>query len=85
MDKNPSTATVKTPSSNFTGDVWMNPVSGGDGVWTPAGEEHFHGGTAENMMCHYAILDASGDGEATTWLEPVTDEQYLAAHRTAGV
>jgi hypothetical protein len=31
------------------------------------------------------ILDASGDGEATTWLEPVTDEQYLAAHRTAGV
>ena len=31
MDKNPSTATVKTPSSNFTGDVWMNPVFGGDG------------------------------------------------------
>ena len=24
-------------------------------------------------------------GEATTWLEPVTEEQYLAAHRTAGV
>jgi hypothetical protein len=39
----------------------------------------------ENMMCHYAILDASGDGEATTWLEPVTDAQHLAAHRTAGV
>lgn len=57
----------------------------GESVWTPAGEEHFHGGTAENMMCHYAILDASGDGEATTWLEPVTDEQYLSAHRTAGV
>jgi hypothetical protein len=41
--------------------------------------------TQRNVMCHYAILDASGDGEATTWLEPVTDEQYLAAHRTAGV
>ncbi len=51
----------------------------GESVWTPAGEEHFHGGTAESMMCHYAILDASGDGEATTWLEPVTDEQYTAA------
>jgi hypothetical protein len=37
------------------------------------------------MMCHYAILDACGDGEATTWLEPVTDEQYSAAHSTAGV
>ena len=56
----------------------------GESVWTPAGEEHFHGGTAENMMCHYAILDASGDGEATTWLEPVTDEQYPAAHTHGG-
>jgi quercetin dioxygenase-like cupin family protein len=31
MDKNPRTATVKTPASNFTGDVWMNPVFNGDG------------------------------------------------------
>ena len=30
MDKNPTTATVKTPASNFTGDVWMNPVFSGD-------------------------------------------------------
>jgi hypothetical protein len=27
----------------------------------------------------------AGDGEATTWLEPVTDEQYLAAQHTTGV
>ena len=54
MNKNPNSATVKTPAPNFTGDVWVNPVS-------------------------------SGDGEATTWLEPVTDEQYSAAHRAAGV
>jgi quercetin dioxygenase-like cupin family protein len=137
MHKNPSTATVKTPATNFTGDVWMNPVFAGDSaskltcglvrftpgartnwhshangqllvctdglglvatrdgnavvlragesVWTPAGEEHFHGGTAQNMMCHYAILDAAGNGEATTWLEPVTDEQYSTAQTTAGV
>ena len=26
MDKNPGSATVKTPSANFTGDVWLNPV-----------------------------------------------------------
>jgi quercetin dioxygenase-like cupin family protein len=51
----------------------------------PAGEEHFHGGTAENMMCHHAIFDASGDGAATTWLEPVTDAQYSAAHNAVGV
>jgi quercetin dioxygenase-like cupin family protein len=54
-------------------------ISAGDTVWTPAGEEHWHGGTASTMMCHYAILDAAGDGEATTWLEPVTDEEYAAA------
>ena len=57
----------------------------GESVWTPAGEEHFHGGTAVTMMCHYAILDASGDAEATTWLEPVTDQQYTAAHTAARV
>jgi len=136
MNKNSTTTTVRTPAQNFTGDVWMNPVFGGDGrsqltvglvrftpgarsnwhrhangqllvctdgvglvgtrdghavvlragesVWTPAGEEHFHGGTADNMMCHYAI-HASGDAEATTWLEPVTDQQYTAAHTAAQV
>ena len=55
-------------------------IRAGDTVWTPAGEEHWHGGTADNMMCHYAILDETAAGDATTWLEPVTDEQYAAAH-----
>jgi quercetin dioxygenase-like cupin family protein len=55
-------------------------VHAGDTVWTPANEEHWHGSTAGTMMCHYAILDASGDGEATTWLEPVSDDDF----RTAG-
>jgi quercetin dioxygenase-like cupin family protein len=137
MNKNPATDTVKTPAANFTGDVYLNPVFGGDGtsqltcglvrftpgartnwhshangqllvctdgaglvgtrdgntvvfragesVWTPAREDHFHGGTSATMMCHYAILDGSGPGEATTWLEPVTDEQYTTAHAAAGV
>ena len=62
----------------------------GESVWTPAGEEHFHGGTAETMMCHYAILDgdpahSQTGGQATTWLEPVSDEQYTAAHTAAGM
>ena len=135
MKKNATTATVKTPAVNSTGDVWMKPVFGGDGAsmlvvglvrftprgphqlappcqraaaglhrrrrpgrhprrayrgsaggrerTDPAGEEHFHGGTADNMMCHYAILDAAGATEATTWLEPVTDQQCSAAHTAA--
>lgn len=51
----------------------------GDTVWTPPGEEHWHGATETNMMCHWAMLEGTGDGDGTTWLEPVTDEQYRAA------
>lgn len=54
-------------------------MQAGDTVWTPAGEDHWHGATADTMMCHYAILDASGEGEATTWLEPVSDDVYSSA------
>jgi quercetin dioxygenase-like cupin family protein len=57
----------------------------GDTAWTPAGEQHWHGASGNSMMCHYAILDAAGEADATTWLEPVTDEQYTAAHTTAQV
>jgi quercetin dioxygenase-like cupin family protein len=32
MERNPSTATVRTPSSRFTGYVWMNPVFSGEGT-----------------------------------------------------
>jgi quercetin dioxygenase-like cupin family protein len=53
----------------------------GDIVWTPADEDHWHGATTENMMCHYAMLEGTSDGDGTTWLEPVTDEQYQAAGR----
>jgi quercetin dioxygenase-like cupin family protein len=52
----------------------------GDTVWTPPGEEHWHGATEGNLMCHYALLEGTGDCDGTTWLEPVTDEQYRPAH-----
>jgi hypothetical protein len=71
MDKNLSTAAVKTPSSNFTGDVWMK--------W----HSHVNG---QLLVCTDGIGPVgTRDGEATIWLEPVTDEQYLAAHSKAGV
>lgn len=59
-------------------------IRAGDAVWAPAGEEHWHGAAASTMMCHYAILDASGDGDATRWLEPVSDVDYTHADTTAG-
>jgi quercetin dioxygenase-like cupin family protein len=54
----------------------------GETVWTPPGEEHWHGGTDTTCMSHIAMLEgpeAGGDG--TTWLEPVTDQQYQDAHQ----
>jgi quercetin dioxygenase-like cupin family protein len=54
----------------------------GDTVWTPPGEEHWHGADADCMMSHLAMLEGTEDGDGTTWLEPVTDEQYAAANQT---
>ena len=56
-------------------------MTAGDTVWTPPGEEHWHGATEGNVMCHYALLEGTGDGDGTTWLEPVNAEQYQAAHQ----
>jgi hypothetical protein len=32
------------------------------------------------MMSHLAMLEGTEDGDGTTWLEPVTDEQCQAAN-----
>ena len=55
----------------------------GDSVWTPPGEEHWHGGTSDNVMCHIAMLEDTDDGDATTWLEPVSDDEYRAANASS--
>jgi hypothetical protein len=33
-----------------------------------------------NVMCHIAMLEDTDDGDGTTWLEPVSDDAYRAAH-----
>ncbi|MBV6756663.1 (R)-mandelonitrile lyase [Rhodococcus opacus] len=53
----------------------------GDTVYTPPGEEHWHGAPEDKFMCHLAMLGGTNDGDGTTWLEPVTNEQYRAAHQ----
>ncbi|PZG22554.1 cupin domain-containing protein [Micromonospora craterilacus] len=53
----------------------------GDTVHTPPGEEHWHGATAGNLMSHLAMFEGDGSGDGTSWREPVTDEQYHAAHQ----
>ena len=52
-------------------------VSQGDVVWFPAGEKHWHGAAPESAMSHIAIQEAI-NGEAVTWLEKVSEEDYGA-------
>ena len=47
----------------------------GDVIWFPPGEKHWHGATATSSMTHVAIQEKL-DGQAVTWMEKVSDEQY---------
>jgi quercetin dioxygenase-like cupin family protein len=56
-------------------------VRAGDTVICPPGEEHWHGAAADTFMSHLAMLESLPEGQdPTTWLEPLTDEQYEAAN-----
>jgi quercetin dioxygenase-like cupin family protein len=58
-------------------------VSAGETVKCPAGEEHWHGATDTNLMAHLALVVGDANGDGTTWLEPVTDDQYSTAQSAA--
>jgi quercetin dioxygenase-like cupin family protein len=45
-------------------------------IWTPPGIKHWHGASATSAMTHLAIQEAQ-DGTLVTWLEQVSDAQYL--------
>ncbi len=51
----------------------------GDRVWFAPGAKHWHGATADAAMTHIALQEADETGENVTWLEHVTDADYLAA------
>jgi quercetin dioxygenase-like cupin family protein len=55
-------------------------IHAGETVICPPDEEHWHGAASDTFMSHLAMLEARPDGgDPTTWLEPVTDEQYNLA------
>ena len=54
----------------------------GDVIWCPPGHKHWHGATPTTGMTHIAIQEAL-DGSFITWMEHVTDEQYLAGPASA--
>jgi quercetin dioxygenase-like cupin family protein len=49
----------------------------GDTIYTPPGEEHWHGAAPDHFMVHTAIWE----GDVTTWGDRVTDDEYNARSR----
>lgn len=131
MNVEPRLPTTKGPASNFTGDVYVDPIAtpkpapsrmvvsrvrfapgartawhshalgqtlhvtqgvalmqarggevievcAGQTVYTPPGEEHWHGARRDCFMEHLAMLEGVADGPQTTWLEQVGDDEYGA-------
>ena len=64
---------------------WGDPVDeirAGDVVRIPAGQKHWHGASPDASMTHIAVSEHR-DGTVVQWMEKVSDEQYLAAPRSA--
>ncbi len=56
-------------------------LNAGDVLWCPPDQKHWHGATPTAAMTHIAIHEAQ-DGSPVTWMEHVTDEEYLAGPAT---
>lgn len=56
----------------------------GDRVFFEAGEEHWHGATPTRFMTHLAMLEVDAEGNAATWGDHVSDEEYGAAPLARG-
>lgn len=48
----------------------------GDIMWCPKDVPHWHGATPHSAMTHIALQETV-DGTNVTWMEHVTDEEYL--------
>jgi quercetin dioxygenase-like cupin family protein len=54
----------------------------GDTVYTPAGEWHWHGASADTFMCHLAMWEAPEPAAVepeTTWGEHLAEGEYPSA------
>jgi quercetin dioxygenase-like cupin family protein len=45
-------------------------------VFFEPGEEHWHGAAPDRFMTHLAMQQVDAEGNAATWGEHVTDEEY---------
>jgi quercetin dioxygenase-like cupin family protein len=51
----------------------------GDRVFFAPREDHWHGAGVTRFMTHIAMVEVDDEGNAATWGEPVSDEEYGAA------
>jgi len=51
----------------------------GDRVFFEPGEEHWHGAASTRFMTHIAMLQVDDDGNAASWGDHVTEQEYEAA------
>jgi quercetin dioxygenase-like cupin family protein len=56
----------------------------GDRVFFEPEEEHWHGAMPDRFMTHIAIVDVDDEGNAATWGDHVSDEEYGQAGGAAG-
>ncbi len=54
-------------------------IKPGDRIFFEPGEDHWHGAVPDRFMTHLAIVDVDEEGNAATWGDHVTDEEYGAA------
>ena len=54
-------------------------IRAGDRIFFEAGEEHWHGAAPDRFMTHLAMHQVDEHGNAVTWGEHVTDEEYGAS------
>ena len=73
---------IVTEGSGFV-QQWGEPaqvIRPGDTVWIPPHKKHWHGASAGSAMTHVAIIE-DVDGNATEWMEHVSDEQYETVNK----
>jgi len=52
----------------------VSEIRAGDTVWTPDGEEHWHGAAHDHFMTHLSLTTG-----APTWGDKVSDDEYRRA------
>jgi quercetin dioxygenase-like cupin family protein len=53
-------------------------IRAGDVIWCPPGVKHWHGAAPNTAMTHLTITGQDEQNRNSTWLEKVSDEQYLS-------